>query len=79
LGSEWAFLLTSAAYAAGSFLALRLIEVSELADLFCIPTGVTLASRLPMNLWWVVLLAPAGAEASTDLLAGIPATRSRGL
>lgn len=66
-------LLTAASYAAGSQLALLLIQESGLAGVFFIPAGITVAFllRVPRRSWWLVLAAAAMAEAAMDLLAGI--------
>ena len=77
ISSPWGpgliFLLTAASYAAGSQLALLLIEESGLAGVFFIPAGITVAFllRVPRRSWWLVLAAAAMAEAAMDLLAGI--------
>jgi serine phosphatase RsbU (regulator of sigma subunit)/integral membrane sensor domain MASE1 len=74
------FALTTLAYAGGSQLALLLIEVSGLSGVFFIPAGITVAFllRLSRRVWWIVLLAAGAAEATMDLLAGIPADETAG-
>ena len=66
------FVLTAAAYAAGSQLAILLIEESGLSSVFFIPAGITVAFllRVPRRFWWLVVLAAGLAEATMDLLAG---------
>ncbi len=74
------FLLTLCVYAAGSQIALQLIEISGLSGVFFIPAGITVAFllRLPRHLWWIVLLAAGMAEAVMDLASGLPADATIG-
>ena len=79
-GTTGLFLLTAVSYAAGSRLALELIETSGLSGVFFIPAGITVAFllRLPRHKWWVVLAGAAVAEAAMDLLAGLALAETAG-
>lgn len=79
-GTIGLFLLTAITYAAGSQLALELIEMSGLSGVFFIPAGITVAFllRLPRHRWWVVLAGAAIAEATMDLLAGLSPAATAG-
>ena len=66
------FATVAICYAAGSFVALRLIEVSDLQDVLFIPAGITVAFilRLRRRTWWVVLTAAGLTEYFIDVVAG---------
>jgi len=69
----WAlFVLTAAGYAAGSYLALKLIAESGLSSVFFIPAGLTVAFLLRTNrrYWWLVIAGAAVAEAAMDIWSG---------
>jgi serine phosphatase RsbU (regulator of sigma subunit)/integral membrane sensor domain MASE1/anti-sigma regulatory factor (Ser/Thr protein kinase) len=68
------------AYAAGSQLALLLIEASGLQGVLFIPSGITVAFllRLPRRLWWVVLLGAGVAEFVMDVTGGFMASQALG-
>lgn len=74
------FALTAAAYAAGAQIAQLILELSGLSAVFFIPAGVTVAFLLRLRRlhWWIVLLAAAGVEATTDLISGIPLDETAG-
>jgi PAS domain S-box-containing protein len=66
------FVAVGLAYAAGSQLAIELVEASGLQSVFFIPAGITVAVllRVPRRQWWLVLLAAGAAEAISDLASG---------
>lgn len=74
------FALVAAAYAAGSQLALLLIDVSGLQGVLFIPSGITVAFllRLERRLWWVVLLGAGVAELVMDVGSGFAASQALG-
>lgn len=66
------FATVAVCYGAGSFVALRLIEVSDLQGVLFIPAGITVAFllRLRRRTWWVVLAAAGVTEFLIDVAAG---------
>ena len=66
------FVVVALAYAAGSQLAILIIERSGLQSVFFIPAGITLAFLLRLNksYWWIVLFAAGLTEAGMDLVSG---------
>lgn len=74
------FLVVAVAYAAGSQLALLLIEASGLQGVLFIPSGITVAFllRLPRRHWWVVLLGAGVAEFVMDVASGFMVSQSLG-
>lgn len=71
-GLLYLFLVVIGAYAAGSQLAMFIIENSDLESVFFIPAGITVAFllRLQKPYWVVVLLAAALTEFAMDVLTG---------
>lgn len=74
------FLLVVAVYAAGSGLALSLIEASGMQSVFFIPAGITVGFllRLPRRQWWLVLAGAGVAEFAMDMLSGYTLAQSIG-
>ena len=84
LGSRWTwpretpfglirlFLVVALGYAAGSQVAMVVIERSGLQSVFFIPAGITVACLLRLNKshWWIVIVAAGLAEAAMDLISG---------
>jgi anti-sigma regulatory factor (Ser/Thr protein kinase)/integral membrane sensor domain MASE1 len=72
--------LSATLYAIGSGVALQLIELSGLDGVFYIPAGITLAFllRIPVRMWWVVLIAAFVTEYVADVLSGFSLAQSAG-
>ncbi len=84
LGSRWTwpretpfglirlFLVVALGYAAGSQVAMVVIERSGLQSVFFIPAGITIAFllRLDKSHWWIVIVAAGLTEAAMDLVSG---------
>jgi serine phosphatase RsbU (regulator of sigma subunit)/integral membrane sensor domain MASE1 len=75
VGGWWRLLLlTSVCYLAGSLVARWLLDQSDLAAVFFIPAGVTVAFliRTERRVWWAVLLAAGATELAVNLIPGYP-------
>jgi serine phosphatase RsbU (regulator of sigma subunit)/integral membrane sensor domain MASE1 len=66
------FLVVAVGYAAGSQVAMVIIERSGLQGVFFIPAGITVAFllRLAKSYWWIVIVAAGLTEAGIDLVSG---------
>ena len=66
------FLVVALGYAAGSQVAMVVIERSGLQSVFFIPAGITVAFllRLDKSYWWIVIVAAGLTEAGMDLVSG---------
>lgn len=79
-GKVLLFVLVALTYAAGSEIALALIERSGLQGVFFIPAGITVAFllRLQRSVWWIVLAAAGIAEFTMDVLGGFNVAQALG-
>jgi serine phosphatase RsbU (regulator of sigma subunit)/integral membrane sensor domain MASE1/anti-sigma regulatory factor (Ser/Thr protein kinase) len=74
------FVTVVLSYGVGSWIALRLIEVSELQGVLFIPSGITVAFllRLRRRWWWVVIVAAGLTEFAMDVAGGFSARQALG-